>query len=148
MRSMFILAPVIVALALSVLPAHAKDDDSKKTTKKPWLGMALLLKDSPDGGKFLYVAHAPEEAPAYQSGIRPSDVITRIEGKPIAFRDVLDILEFTAALTPGQDLKVRLVREGKEQDLRVQIGVLPREYEPLMEESLKRAREERERKKE
>ena len=113
------------------------------TARKPWLGMALVLKDAADGGKFLYVAHAPENAPAYQSGVRPGDLIVRIEGKKIQLRDDLDIIEFTSTLTPEKTLRLRIVRAGKEQDLRVRVGLLPPEYEERHEESLRKAREAR-----
>ena len=108
--------------------------------RKPWLGMALLLRDAPSGGKFLYVAHAPEEAPAYHAGIRPGDLITRIDGKRIAFHDDLDVIEFSTSLTVGKLVTFRLTRAGKEQDIRVRIAALPVEYEELQAQSLKNAR--------
>lgn len=111
--------------------------------RKPWLGMALSLKDSPGGGKFLYVAHAPENTPAYRSGIRAGDLIVRIEGKKIRFHDELDIMEFTSTLTPEKTLALRIVRAGKERDIRVRVGVLPLEFEQRHEESLRKAREAR-----
>jgi S1-C subfamily serine protease len=127
----------VVLLTVIVLSAGAA------AARKPWLGMALVLKGASDGGKFLYVAHAPENAPAYISGIRPGDLIVRIDGKKIQFRDDLDIIEFTSSLTPEKNLKLRIVRAGKEQDLRVRVGVLPVDYEELLEQSLRKAREAR-----
>jgi S1-C subfamily serine protease len=135
-------AALFVLISLSVAAVAA---DKARSGSKPWLGMALVLKAAPDGGRFLYVAHAPESAPAYVSGIRPGDLIVRIGGKPITFRDDVDILEYTSKLTPGRSLKLRLVRAGKEQDVNLRIGVLPPEYEPLLAESLRKAREARER---
>ncbi len=110
---------------------------------RPWLGMALKLRDDAAGGKFLYVAHAPQDAPAYQSGVREGDLITAIDGKPVKFRDDADIVEFSAGLVPGKMLKLRIVRSGKRQDIRVRVGTLPKEFEPLYDESVKRARESR-----
>jgi S1-C subfamily serine protease len=110
---------------------------------KPWLGLGLKLRSDTSGGKFLYVVRAPEDAPAYQSGVRDGDLITAIDGKPIRFRDDLEVLEFSAALRPGKVLKLRLIRGGKPQELKVRIGELPAEYEALWEESLRRAREAR-----
>jgi S1-C subfamily serine protease len=110
---------------------------------KPWLGLGLKLRNDTSGGKFLYVVRAPEDAPAYQAGVRDGDLITAIDGKPIRFRDDLEVLEFSAALRPGKVLKLRLIRGGKPQELKVRIGALPAEYEALWEESLRRAREAR-----
>lgn len=124
---------LLIVLAFSSVPASAG-------ARKPWLGMALLLRDAPSGGKFLYVAHAPEEAPAYRAGIRPGDLITRIDGKHIAFHDDLDVIEFSTSLAVGKLVKFRLTRAGKEQDVRVRIAALPVEYEELQAQSLKNAR--------
>lgn len=107
---------------------------------KPWIGMGLKLRNDASGGRFLYVVRAPADAPAYQAGVRDGDLITAIDGKPVRFRDDLDVLEFTAALRPGKVLKLRLIRAGKPQELKVRVGELPAEYEALWEESLRRAR--------
>jgi serine protease Do len=116
--------------------------------KKPWLGMALMLRNQPDGGKFLYVARAPEDAPAYRSGVREGDLITAIDGKRITFRDQLDVLEFSSKLTPGKVVKLRVIRAGAARELRVRIGELPAEYEELVAAALAKAREAREKTKE
>ena len=110
---------------------------------KPWLGLGMKLRTDVTGGKFLYVAHAPEDAPAYRSGVRDGDLITAIDGKPVRFRDDLEVLEFTTALRPGRMLKLHVVRGGKPRELRVRVGELPAQYEPMWEESLRRAREAR-----
>jgi S1-C subfamily serine protease len=111
--------------------------------KKPWLGLGLVLKSSPSGEKFLYVAHAPADAPAHRAGVRPGDLITTIEGKRITFHDDLEIAEFTSTLPVGKVLRMRLIRAGKQLDVRVRIGELPAEYVPMVQENLRRAREAR-----
>jgi S1-C subfamily serine protease len=111
----------------------------------PWVGMGLKLRNDASGGKFLYVVAAPKDAPAYKAGIREGDLITAIDGKPIRFRDDLEVLEFSAALRPGKVLKLRLIRGGKPRELKVRVGELPAEYEALWEENLKRARAARQR---
>lgn len=110
---------------------------------KPWLGMALKIRNDSSGGKFLYVAQAPQDAPAYQGGVREGDLITTIDGKAIRFRDDADLVEFSSGLKPGKVLKVRVIRAGKRHDLRVRVGTLPAEFEALYEESVRRARESR-----
>jgi S1-C subfamily serine protease len=124
---------LLIVLAFSSVLASAG-------ARKPWLGMALLLRAAPSGGKFLYVAHAPEEAPAYRAGIRPGDLITRIDGKRIAFHDDLEVIEFSTSLTVGKIVKFRLTRAGKDQDIRVRIAALPVQYEELQAQSLRNAR--------
>lgn len=111
------------------------------TTGRPWLGMGMVLRNDESGGKFLYAAHVPEGTPAYLAGARRGDVITAFDGKPITFRDDLDVLEFLGTQKPGTILKVTIVREGKKQDFKVKLGMLPAEYEQRWLESLERARE-------
>ena len=107
---------------------------------KPWVGMGLKLRNDSAGGKFLYVVRAPEDAPAYKAGVRDGDLITAIDGKPVRFRDDLEVLEFSAALKPGKLLNLRIVRGGKPRELKVRVGELPAEYEAIWKENLKRAR--------
>jgi S1-C subfamily serine protease len=129
-------------LALLVAP-HAIA--AEKLSRKPWLGMALVLRDQPRGGKFLYVAHVPESTPAHQAGIQPADLIAAIDGKPIKFQDDLDFMEFIAALKVGKPLTLRIIRAGKAFDVRLVVGALPVEYEERWVESLQHAREARQR---
>lgn len=102
------IAWVAIALAFA-----AYLDGGERPRRKGWLGMALVLRSDTRGEKFLYVAQAPENAPAYKAGVRQGDLITAIEGKRITFRDDLDIMEFTSALKVGTTLKLRAVRSGK-----------------------------------
>jgi S1-C subfamily serine protease len=116
-------------------------------TKKPWLEIGMVLRTQPGGERFLFVAHAPEELPAYRAGVRRGDLITAINGKRVSFRDDLDVLEFTTGLRVGSTVTFHIVREGKERDLRVRVGELPREYEQRVADSLKRVRAARSRSK-
>lgn len=128
--------------ALLVLMAAASLFAADATApRKPWLGMALTLRQGPDGAKFLYVAVVPEGTPAAKAGMAAADVVTAINGKKITFRDDLDVMEFIASFKPGDTIRFHVVRSGKTKIVAVKAGALPREYEEALRESLEHARE-------
>ena len=107
--------------------------------------MALTLRQGPDGAKFIYVGVVPAGTPAASAGMVAGDVITAINGKKIAFRDDLDIMEFIASFKPGATIRFQVMRSGKAKVVAVKAGELPREYEEAFRQSLERAREMRSR---
>lgn len=125
-----------IAICFFVLFATAVTADASKA----WLGMGLVLKNSPDGSKFLYVVAVPADTPAAKAGMMTGDVVTAIDKKPITFRDDLDLMEFTAALEPNQVVRFLVTRSGAARTISVKAGVLPREYEERSRESMERAR--------
>jgi serine protease DegQ len=58
--------------------------------------------------------------PADRAGLRPGDVVTGLDGKPIT--DTRDLIERTAGIKPGGQVEVTVVREGKESKIRVELG--------------------------
>lgn len=134
MRRLFL--SLLVCACASVVVAS-------EPTRKPWIGMGLVLRQSPDGSKFLYVAAVPSGTPAAKAGVAASDVITAINGKAITFRDDLDLMEFMASLRPGDDVRFQLTRSGTRKTVVVKTGQLPLEYEERARESMERAREAR-----
>jgi len=135
-----IIAYVVIAVAAAsgAAPLAAKPP-------RPWLGMGAIVRGESEGGRFLYVAHAPPDTPAHRSGLRPGDLVTAIDGRKIVFRDDLDMMEFTSRLRIGSTLKLRVVRAGKQRDLQLRVGTLPPAYEQRWVESLQRARDARSR---
>lgn len=126
-----VLCSVLVIVAATV---------SAEPPRKAWLGLGLVLKNSPDGSKFLYVAAVPDGTPAAKAGMAAGDVVTAIDRKAIAFRDDLDLMEFMAALKPDQIVRFQVTRSGKAKSITVKAGEMPREYEERARESLERAR--------
>lgn len=63
-------------------------------------------------------------SPAAKAGIRTGDIVIDIDNHPI--NDWNALLETIAALAPGQEARITLIREGAEQTLPIQIGKRPR----------------------
>lgn len=61
--------------------------------------------------------------PADRAGLRPGDIVTSMEGKPVA--DTRDLIERTAAIKPGNQGEFAVLRDGNEVKLRVEVGRRP-----------------------
>jgi serine protease DegQ len=69
--------------------------------------------------------------PADKAGIKPGDILTAINGKPVA--DVNDMLNTIAQLAPGSTVQMTLLRKTEETKVDVEIGKRPkvqREVQP------------------
>ncbi len=102
----------------------------QKSVSRGWMGVAIQevteelaqyygLKDV----KGVYVAKVYEGDPAHKAGIQVGDVILKINDKGIATsRD----LTFTiAGIAVGETVNVKLVRDGKEKNVKVKLGERP-----------------------
>ena len=86
----------------------------------PDLGQALAL---PDGTNGAVVNRVRESSPASRAGVRRGDVVTQLERRPVhSARDFFEMLE---SVTPGQELRVDLLRDGKPQSLTIRAEVMP-----------------------
>jgi len=63
------------------------------------------------------------QGPADQAGIRPGDIVLRVDGK--AVDNTGQLLNTVAALKPGSEAAIDVLRDGRAQTLRVRIGVRP-----------------------
>jgi S1-C subfamily serine protease len=62
--------------------------------------------------------------PADKAGVKPGDVLTEVQGKPVA--DPAGMLNLIAALEPGQAAKVKLKRHGLDVDATITVGRRPK----------------------
>jgi serine protease DegQ len=65
-----------------------------------------------------------EGGPADKAGIKPGDVLTKVNGQKVD--DVVTLLNRIAQTNPGDETKVVLLRKGKEITLKVQVGKRPK----------------------
>ena len=65
-----------------------------------------------------------EGGPANKGGMKPGDVLTKINDHKVG--DVLALLNQIAQASPGDEVKVILLRKGKEITLKVQVGKRPK----------------------
>jgi Do/DeqQ family serine protease len=62
--------------------------------------------------------------PADKAGVKPGDVLTEVEGRPVA--DPTSMLNLIAALAPGKPASVKLKRNGNDVDATITVGRRPK----------------------
>jgi serine protease Do len=95
-----------------------------------WLGVSLqpltpeLAKSfelaSPTGA---LISEVLSDTPAAEAGLRPGDVVLSIQGKDV--RDDGELREAVAALAPGTEADLTLLRDGEQKSITVQLGERP-----------------------
>jgi len=76
------------------------------------------------GTRGALIAGVLRGGPADKAGVKPGDVLTDVEGKPVA--DPTAMLNLIAALAPGKPATVRLKRNGHEVDATITVGRRPK----------------------
>jgi serine protease DegS len=74
-------------------------------------------------GRGVLVAGVLPDSPAQQAGLEPGDVILAIGGQPVA--DGVALMSEVTALSPGNRVDLRLLRERRERSLSVLLGRRP-----------------------
>ena len=76
------------------------------------------------GQRGALIAGVLRGGPADKAGIKPGDVLTEVEGKPVA--DPTAMLNLIAALAPGSAAKMKLKRQGQDLDATINVGRRPK----------------------
>jgi serine protease Do len=76
------------------------------------------------------VAEVPHGSPADRAGIKPGDVILRVNGQETP--DPFSLRNLTASIEPGTEVAVDLVRDGEKQSIKAVIGELAGDLIPSM----------------
>jgi len=76
------------------------------------------------GQRGALIAGVLRGGPADKAGIKPGDVLTEVEGKPVA--DPTAMLNLIAALAPGSAAKMKLKRQGQDVDATINVGRRPK----------------------
>ncbi len=87
----------------------------------PEIAASMGLKD----GKGAIVATVVPNGPAAKAGFQQGDVVTGIDGKPVA--DSRDLVRKVATLVAGNTVNFQVSRQGKPMDIKVAIGARPDE---------------------
>ncbi|MEA3186834.1 MAG: serine protease Do [Chthoniobacter sp.] len=101
---------------------------------RPWLGIRIeTLGDNPSLAehitgveKGVVVDTIEPDAPAYKSDLRPADVITRVDGIPVA--SARDLQKEVLKKKVGQSVELAIWRNGKPMKVAVTTGELPSDF--------------------
>ncbi len=73
------------------------------------------------------VSEPQPNSPAAKAGIESGDVITAVNGKPIA--DARELARKIGTMAPGASVKLDLFRQGQEKSVNLTLGTLPSEHQ-------------------
>jgi S1-C subfamily serine protease len=132
---------VAVALFAAVLAFGARSAD--KSSPLPWLGLAFTWAESDERSRALHVRAVTPGGPAESAGVKAGDLVTAVNGSRVDFGDELEFLLFLKQRTPGERLRLSIIREGREVHIAVTLGRLPDEARSKWERNLRMAREKR-----
>lgn len=77
--------------------------------------------DRPERG--VLIAGVVSGGPAERAGLRRGDLVLEIDGEPV--RSARELLRRVAGMTPGQETRLTLLRDGREQSVTVQVAERP-----------------------
>lgn len=133
----FILSPqggnIGLGFAIAGNLAHSICKDLIQTGRanRSWTG--VMLTDVPDHyreqhklPKGVLIARMFRNSPAHKGGLKPGDLITKIDGQAVEETNKARLLIFSRR--PGEILKFQVYRNGQEQEIKVEAGVMP-QYE-------------------
>jgi serine protease Do len=92
---------------------------SKGSIQRGWLGVSV--EDRDDGG--VIIAALARQGPAARSGIHQGDEVVAINGEPVATSRGL--IRAVALVTPGNNARVTVRRQGRTMDVPVVVGLRP-----------------------
>ncbi|MEW6261945.1 MAG: DegQ family serine endoprotease [Thermodesulfobacteriota bacterium] len=117
------------AIPANLAQGIVKQLKDKGRVVRGWLGV-MIQKVTPELAKTLklgtekgaLVADVPETGPAYKAGLKRGDVIVNFDGKEI--KEWSDLPPIVAGTPVGSEVKVKVIREGKEKAFDVKIAEL------------------------
>lgn len=125
-----------------LLTAAAGLAENKKPL--PWLGLAFTWSEVGENTHMLHVRSVTAGGPAEKAGVRAGDLIATIQSERVDFGDELEFLLFLRDRTPGERLRLGVVRHGKTVPITVTLGTLAEEQRAKWERNLGMARRKRE----
>jgi len=122
-----------IGFAIPVSTAKMVLDQIVKTgtVTRGWIGVEVQEITPPiaesfklGGTRGALIAGVLRGGPADRAGVKPGDVLTEVEGKPVA--DPTAMLNLIAALAPGRPATVKLKRNGNDVDATIAVGRRPK----------------------
>jgi serine protease DegQ len=108
------------AIPVDLVQTVAASIKAKGHVARSWLGLSARL---PQGREGAMVAAVDRERPADRAGIAVGDLIVQVDEKRV--RHPQDVTNITIGTEPGTHVPIRIVRNGKQASLDVQLGPVP-----------------------
>jgi serine protease Do len=78
-----------------------------------------------DGTKGALVSDLTERSPALKAGLKPGDTIVKVND--VEINDDRDLAKVIGKVSPGTDVKLAIIRDGKAETITVTLGTMPTE---------------------
>jgi serine protease DegQ len=119
------------------IPAHIAKEIMEQIIRsggvtRGWLGVSMqdMTEELADSFKLssargALIAGVLKDGPADRAGIKAGDIMIAIDGEPVF--NSSELLNRVAALAPGVMATVTIIRDKKEMDIQIKVGVRPRQ---------------------
>jgi len=102
------------------------------TVKRPYIGISGSEVDEKLSTRYgipqgVYVEEVEKDSPAEKAGLKPSDIITKIEGKEVKSVNELNRIKYTYNI--GDKVKLTIVRDHNEQEVEIELVETPEQTE-------------------
>ncbi len=93
--------------------------------ERGWLGVSVqdVGAEAPRGRRGVQIQGVERNSPAARAGLRQGDVVTALNGT--ALETSRSLIRTVAGVAPGQSVRLTLLREGRSQEVAVQVGRRP-----------------------
>ena len=105
-----------LAVPIDIVQSIASDLEKKGKVERGWMG--VQAGERPDGK--VEIAAVEPKSPAELAKLKEGDIIVKVDGKDISSSEAMQ--SEIRSRKPGQDITVRIERDGKPQDIKVKLG--------------------------
>jgi len=145
-RSIVIMV-LLAFLASMITATSVVAEKHKERTKEGWLGVFIQdittdIKEAMDlkSKRGVLIRDVVEDSPADEAGIEQEDVVIEFDGKKVW--DSSNLTRLIRSSSPGENVELKILRNGKEKTITVTLGKRPRdqlsyeyEFEPFFREA-------------
>jgi len=110
-----------VAIPVNIVRSVTSEIKEKGKVRRGWLG--VLIADNEEGK--VEITAVDKESPAELAKLKEGDIVLKIDGKDVTGSQML--ASEIRKRKPGEDITLKIEREGKELDVKVKLGEYPEE---------------------
>lgn len=109
-------------LLLSLAAAGTAVEAGAAQEPRGWIGVEVQGAAVADGSARVMIVRVDRDSPAERSGLRPNDILLRLDGVDVSLDVLRDLMD---RIRPGTPVEVTVLREQQEQNMRMIAGTRP-----------------------
>jgi serine protease Do len=130
-RKAFTLMVLLAFVICGTMAISAMAKEYKVSSKRGWLGVYIQdvdrdIREAMDlkSKKGVLIRDVVDDSPAEEAGVEQEDVIIEFDGKSV--RNTSQFTKLVRGTSPGEEVVLTLIRDGKEKTITVVLGKLPK----------------------